>query len=321
MKLLIIGGTAFVGRHLVEAALGRGHAVTLFNRGQTNPGLFPEVDHLVGDRDGGLAALGSGEWDAVIDTCGYVPRVVAASAEALRDRVGRYVYVSSISVYDKPQPGADESSPLHATAPETEEVTPETYGPLKVLCERAVEAVYGDRCLITRPGIIAGPHDPTDRFTYCVKAMAGEAPVIIPEPRTAPVQVIDARDLAEWTLTMLEQGASGTYNAVGPAEPVSREGFLEAIRTRPDAPRVVWAPPEQLAAEGVEPGEAFSFWTPPEAAGFLALSPAKALQAGLTLRPLAETARDTLAWLAGEPGRKVRYGLEPAIAMRLAQGR
>jgi 2'-hydroxyisoflavone reductase len=320
MRILVLGGTAFVGRHLVASALGRGHAVTLFNRGRANPGLFPEAEHLVGDRDGGLGVLAGGRWDAVIDTSGYVPRLVRDSAEALADRVGRYVFISTISVYDDPAPGADEAAPLRTIEdPTVETVTGETYGALKVHCERVVEATYGDRSLIVRPGIIAGPHDPTDRFTHWAVAMAGAGPVIAPSPASAPVQVIDARDLADWTLRMLEAGASGTYNAVGPAEPVTRAGFLDALRPPGGTARIVWVDTERVEAEGLEPGKVFPFWTAPEDAGILAVSAARARRAGLTLRPLAETARDTVAWVAAEPERALKYDLAPDVLARLSR--
>lgn len=320
MRLLVLGGTSFVGRHLVEAALGRGHAVTLFNRGRSHPGLFPEAEHLVGDRDGGLGVLAGGHWDAVIDTSGYVPRLVRDSARALAERVGRYVFISTISVYDDPAPGADESAPLRALEdPTVETVTGETYGALKVLCERVVEETYGDRSLIVRPGIIAGPHDPTDRFTHWAVAMAGPGPVIAPLPAEAPVQVIDARDLADWTLRMLESGASGTYNTVGPAEPVTRAGFLEALRPPGGAAQVVWVDAEQVETEGLEPGKVFPLYTAPEDAGIFAVSAAKARQAGLTLRPLAETARDTVAWIAAEPARSLKFEIAPAVVARLSR--
>ncbi|MFN3428781.1 MAG: NAD-dependent epimerase/dehydratase family protein [Candidatus Sericytochromatia bacterium] len=319
-KILVLGGTGFVGRHLVNSALARGHAVTLFNRGRRNPGLFPDAEHLVGDRDGGLGVLADGRWDAVIDTSGYFPRLVRDSASALADRVGRYAFVSTISVYDDPVAGADETAPLRTIEdPSVEEVTGETYGALKVLCERAVEAIYGDRCLIVRPGIIAGPHDPTDRFTHWARAMAGPGPVIAPLPAEAPVQVIDARDLADWTIRMVETGASGTYNTVGPAEPVARGAFLEALRPPGGTARVVWVDAERVEAEGLEPGKDFPLWTAPEDAGIFGISAAKARGAGLTLRPLAETARDTVAWLAAEPARALKFDMAPEVVARLSR--
>lgn len=308
LKLLFLGGTAFVGRHLVEAALARGHAVTLFNRGRRDPGLFPEAEHRTGDRDGGLGALDEGRWDAVIDTSGYFPRLVRASAEKLAGRVGRYVFVSTISVYDDLKERRDEEAPLKALPDPTVEVMgPETYGGLKVLCEQAVEAVFPGRNLVVRPGIIAGPHDPTDRFTYWAQQMAAGAQVLAPAPADAPVQVIDARDLATWLLGMVERGATGTYNAVGPAEPVTFSAFLEALTPPGTATGVRWLDADATRAAGIDPEAAFPFYASPEDADFFRLSAAKARAAGLTLRPLAETARDTLAWLRGEAPRALKY--------------
>ena len=320
MQLLILGGTAFVGRHLVEAARSRGHAVTLFNRGRRNPGLYPEATHLVGDRDGGLAALADGRWDAVIDTSGYLPRLVRASAEALAARVGQYVFISTISIYAEPTPGLAEGAPLKTLAdPTVEVVEGETYGGLKVLCEQAVQAVYGDRALIVRPGIIAGPYDTSDRFTYWAQAMASGDPVVAPAPAEAPVQVIDARDLAAWIVRMVEAGETGTYNATGPAEPLTRAGFLAALTPAGVQAPITWLEADALAAEGLEAATAFPFWTPPDSAGILAVDASKARLAGLALRPLAETADDTRAWLAGEPARPLKVGLDATTAARLAR--
>ncbi len=206
MKLLVLGGTVFLGRHLVEAATARGHSVTLFNRGQHNPELYPEVEKLRGDRDSDLSALQGRRWDAVIDTCGYLPRAVRASAELLADAVDHYTFISSISVYaDFHTPAMDESAPVGTLADETvEEVTGETYGPLKALCEQAAERALPGRVLNIRPGLIVGPHDPTDRFTYWPVRVARGGEVLAPGRPHVPVQVIDGRDLAEWTVRMVE---------------------------------------------------------------------------------------------------------------------
>ena len=186
MRILVLGGTQFLGRHVVEAALARGHDVTLFNRGQTRPELFPGVERLVGDRDGDLAALEAGSWDAVVDTSGYVPRLVRASAELLEPRAGRYLFVSSISVYaDVSRPGVDEDAPVAQLEEETEEHRGPAYGALKALCEHAVQEVYGERATIVRPGLIVGPWDPTGRFTYWPARIAEGGDVLAPEPRDA----------------------------------------------------------------------------------------------------------------------------------------
>jgi nucleoside-diphosphate-sugar epimerase len=209
MRLLILGGTAFLGRALVDDALGRGHELTLFNRGKTNPELYPEVERLQGDRDGDLTVLQGKTWDAVIDTSGYVPRVVGQSAELLADAVGHYTFISSISAYaDFSQPGADENAAVGKLEDESvEEIDGDTYGPLKVLCEEVVEKRLPGRTLIIRPGLIIGPHDPTDRFTYwpCRVERGGE--VLAPGKPEKSVQFIDARDLAAWNLDMVEGGA------------------------------------------------------------------------------------------------------------------
>ena len=219
VKLLVLGGTRFVGRHLVEAALARGHEVTLFNRGN-HPEVFPEVEGLIGDRDGDLGALENRTWDAALDTSGYVPRLVRDSAERLRDAVGHYTFISTVSVYpDTLPPHADEDARVRGLEdPLTEEVTNGTYGGLKVLCEEAVREIYGARSLVIRPGLVVGPYDPTDRFTYWPVRVAEGGEVLAPGVPEAPVQFIDARDLAAWTLGMIEGRETGTYNAVSPAD-------------------------------------------------------------------------------------------------------
>src|SRR6478672_8232941 len=224
MRLLVLGGTQFLGRHLVEVALREGDAVTIFHRGRTNPDLFAgQVERISGDRDGGLDALAGGEWDAVVDTCGYVPRVVAASARALADRCGHYTFVSTESVYgDVGEPGLDESAPVAVLDdPATEVVDGETYGGLKALCEEAAEAAMPGRVLNVRPGLIVGPHDPSDRFTYWPRRLARGGEVLAPGSAEGLVQVIDARDLAEWAVRMVEGGKTGVYNATGPENPLT----------------------------------------------------------------------------------------------------
>src|SRR5512136_1410936 len=217
MNLLIIGGTRFVGRHLVEYALARGHTLTLFNRGQSNPDLFPRVEQLHGDRAADLSLLQDRSWDAVIDTCGYVPRIVRLSAQTLAGRTDRYVFISTVSVYAQDNPrGMDENAPLAALKDETiEEITSETYGGLKALCEKAVEAVYPNRALIIRPGLIVGPYDPTDRFTYWPWRTAQGGEVLAPGNPDQPQQIIDARDMARWIVQMVEAKRTGVFNAVG----------------------------------------------------------------------------------------------------------
>ena len=209
MRVLILGGTQFLGRAIAEAALAREDEVSLFTRGLTRPALFPEAEHLVGDRDGNLVALEQGEWDLAVDTSGYVPRVVRASAELLEPRVGRYLFVSSVSVYaDLSRPGVEESAPAARLEGETEDHRTEAYGALKALCEEALVEVFGARGTIVRPGLIVGPWDPTGRFTYWPVRIAEGGDVLAPEPRDAAVQVIDVRDLAAWLLRLDEPGTS-----------------------------------------------------------------------------------------------------------------
>jgi 2'-hydroxyisoflavone reductase len=325
MRLLILGGTVFVGRALVEAAQERGHQVTLFNRGQHNPDLFPDVERLRGDRDGDLAALRGRTWDAVIDTCGYVPRIVRQSAELLADAVGHYTFISSISVYsDLSQVGMDESSPVGRLEDETTEtVDGDTYGPLKVLCEQAAEQALPGRALTLRPGLIVGPHDPSDRFTYWPVRVAKGGDVLAPGNPDYPIQIIDARDLAEWNVRMVEAGRTGVYNATGPDYALTMGRLLDECRavSGSDA-RFVWASQEFLKEAGVQPWTEMTLWVPeePDTAGFSAVNCGKAFAAGLTIRPLADTIRATLAWDATRPAdAERRAGLKPEREAELLQ--
>jgi 2'-hydroxyisoflavone reductase len=307
MKLLILGGTVFLGRHLVEAALARGHAVTLFNRGQHNADLYPEVEKLRGDRDGDLAALHGRAWDAAIDTCGYVPRVVRASAELLADAVSHYTFISSISVYAGfKELGIDESAPVGVLADQAvEEVTGESYGPLKALCEQAAEQAMPGRVLNIRPGLIVGPHDPTDRFTYWPVRVARGGEVLAPGRPERHVQVVDVRDLAEWTVRMVEARQTGVYNATGPEYSLTMGQLLDVCRavSGSDA-RFSWVGEDFLAEKEVGPWMEVPLWIPesdPDAAGFSDVDCGKAIAAGLSFRDLAETVRATLAWDATRP--------------------
>jgi 2'-hydroxyisoflavone reductase len=326
VKLLIIGGTVFLGRHLVHAALDRGVTVTLFNRGQQNPDLFPRVEKLRGDRDGGMDALSGRRWDAVIDTCGYFPRVVRASAECLAAVVDHYTFISSISVFSNlSQVGIDETAPVgRLDDPAVEEVTGETYGPLKALCEEAVEATMPGRALIIRPGLIVGPHDPTDRFTYWPHRIARGGAVLAPGSPDCRIQFIDARDLARWTLRMIDRRQTGNYNATGPDYGLSMGTLLEECKTvsGSDA-RLVWASDEYLLGKGVQPWMGLPLWIPdaPDTAGFSAVNCGKALRSGLTFLPLGDTIRDTLAWDASRPeNRPWKAGLSPDREAELLNG-
>lgn len=304
MRLLVFGGTKFVGRHLVRAALDRGHQVTLFHRGRTNPDLFPEAERILGDRREDLAKLDGGTWDAVLDVNGYRPGVVRAAAERLRGRAGLYAFISTVSVYaEKETPGVHEGSPLARPRPGeegSEEVTSDSYGWLKAACERAVEEAWPDRALLVRPGLVVGPHDPTGRFSYWPWRVARGGEVLAPAGPEYPLQFIDGRDLAEWTVRALEEGRTGPYTAIGPDRPVPFGELLETCRqvSGSDA-RFTWVPEAFLLEHGVEDFRDLPLWIAgPEARGFYGFDNRKAVAAGLTFRPLAETVRDTLAWLA-----------------------
>jgi 2'-hydroxyisoflavone reductase len=293
MHILILGGTQFLGRHAVDVALARGHLVTLFNRGQTRPDLFPDVEKLRGDRDGDLTALTGRDFDAVIDTSGRVPRLVAETLDAL-GAVGHYTFVSTISVYADLSIPPTESSPL-AELKEPTEVWEEAYGELKVLCENVVRELLPD-AFIPRPGLIVGPWDPTGRFTYWPTRLAAGGRVLAPLPADADTQVIDARDLAEWIVRAAEERLAGTYNAVGPI--TTREHVLETCRSvaGTDA-ELVWVDPGFLHEQGVAEWMELPLWLYDEQyRGMLSVDPAPAFAAGLLTRPLAETVRDTLAW-------------------------
>jgi 2'-hydroxyisoflavone reductase len=308
MKLLIIGGTHFLGLHAAEESLRRGHELTLFNRGRSAPDLFPEAERLTGDRDGGLDPLRGREFDAVLDTCGYVPRVVAQSAGLLRDTTRTYLFISSESAYATSRKDGlvDEDGPLNEPpAPEIEEVM-EHYGGLKVACERVVQDAFGDRALVVRPGLIVGPHDPTNRFTYWVRRMHdatdGE-PVLAPATPDRQVQFIDVRDLAGWLVDLLEKGTAGVFNADGPAQPLTMEEALAACAAAAGtSPEVVWADERFLLERKVEPWMGLPLWIPeddPE--GLAVFDNRRAIAAGLSFRPTEETAADTLAWELDRP--------------------
>lgn len=324
MDILVIGGTQFVGRYLVEAALQRGHRLTLFHRGQTNPGLFSETEHLLGDREHDLQLLAGRRWDAVIDTCGYTPRAVRAAAERLSSAVDRYLFVSTIAVFaDFSQPGLKEDAPL-GKLPDgaSQEFTPENYGPLKALCEGVVERVFGERGLLIRPGLIVGPHDPTDRFTYWVQRIARGGQVLAPGDPDRRVQFIDARDLAGWSLNRLEAGDGGAYNATGPVQPLTMGEMLKTCaRVSASAPEIVWAAEDFLLSNGIEPWSELPLWLPgPEDQGLLQVDCSKALAAGLTFRPLTDTVADVLAWDQGRPpGLERQAGLDPAREAEILQ--
>jgi 2'-hydroxyisoflavone reductase len=329
MRLLVLGGTVFLGRHIVEAALARGHEVTLFNRGQHGPELFPQVERLRGDRDGGLEVLRGRSWDAVIDTSGYVPRLVRASAELLDGQVGHYTFVSSLSVYaGYSRVGIDESEPVGTLDdPTVEEVTGAAYGPLKALSEQAAEAGQPDRVLVLRPGLIVGPFDASDRFTYWPRRLDRGGDVLAPGRPQRRVQVVDARDMAEWNVRMAEAGTTGVFNVNGPAGVLTMAEVIDACREAAGSEaRPVWVPDEFLLEAGVGPWMELPLWIPENEgmAGFFSVDCSRAIAAGLTFRPILETARDTLAWArareqSGEPWTPAA-GLDPAKERGLLSG-
>lgn len=315
MDLLILGGTRFLGLHTITQALNAGHRVTTFTRGKSPVVLPAQVTQLTGDRDGGLDALRIGQWDSVIDTSGYVPRIVRQSAELLHGRVGSYQFISSISVYaGLPEPHMDEDAPLEVLSePDSEEIA-KHYGALKVECERVVQEKYGAQALIIRPGLIVGEHDPTDRFSYWPWRVAQGGEVLAPGGPETPTQFIDAKDLAAWMLSMAEKCASGVFNATSPADRYTLGDVLDAcLHVSRSAANFRWVSEEFLAAQKVESWSDMPMWLPASLAkhkGFMRASCARAEAAGLTCRPLAATVRDVLAMLASRPaGTPLKAGI------------
>ena len=304
MKVLVLGGTRFLGRHLVGALLARHHDVTLFNRGRSAPGLFEQVEEIHGDRDGGaeaLAKIAGRRWDAVIDTCGYLPRVVRASCAALRDVAETYVFVSSISVYaDFSRPDMTEEAPLAVLADPASEDVMAHYGALKAACEREVQAAFGANAFLVRPGLIVGPFDPTGRFTYWPQRVAADGEILAPGDPADPVQFIDVRDLAEWIVRALTRGPGGAYNATGPATPLSFGSLLASCQKAiaPSTPaQITWCSESFLRGQGVTPWTGLPLWVTAAERGVHEVSIQRALDAGLSFRPLSATIADTLAWV------------------------
>jgi 2'-hydroxyisoflavone reductase len=295
VKLLVLGGTAFLGRAVVEAALGRGHEVTLFNRGRTNPELFPDAEKVRGDR--ATDAIPSGEWDAVVDTSGYVPDVVRRSADALRDSVGRYVFVSSVSVYSDLSNGPSEDSPREELGELPDDRLLEdysNYGGLKALCEDTVAEVYADRAIVIRPGLIVGPHDPTGRFTYWPDRIARGGEFLVPAPSDGQIQFIDARDLGAWLVDLCERQEAGTFNATHPG--LAWAELVEScLRVTGSHAQPVWIDGDWLAEKEVGTWMELPLWVHgDEWTGLLDADVSRALAAGLTFRPLDDVVRGTL---------------------------
>ena len=314
MKLLVLGGTRFLGRHIVDAARARNHAVTVFTRGRQPSPRGDGVVQLIGDRDPriapGLAALETEHWDGVIDTSGYVPRIVGASTSLLESRTARYLFVSSLSVYKQSaRAGQDETTPRLPPVEQDNEDVAKHYGALKASCEDVVGQRFGNRATVVRPGLIVGPYDPTDRFSYWIArfmhpSLLGKRPerAVVPAPRERAIQFIDARDLGQWIVELLERDLGGTFNAVSPAGQWTMGALIDAlVAAAPDAPTPAWIDDVTLEMHHVEPWTGLPLWIPAgdtDSAGFLAFDASKAQRAGLRTRPLAQTIADTAAWLA-----------------------
>ena len=324
LRILILGGTGFTGPYQVRYALGRGHKVTTFNRGKTHPGELPnEVEQLIGDRNGQLDALKNRQWDVAIDNPTTLPAWVRDAAQILKGNVRRYVFISTISVYGEPKTGPDEAAPTEKYEgadpyKETLEAMKasgyKTYGPLKALSESEAEKWFPGKTLIIRPGLIVGPRDETDRFTYWPVRIDRGGEVLAPGSPSDPVQFIDARDLAEWTIRMVENRETGIYNATGPAKPLGMGGMLDETKAAMKSKATfTWVTEDFLTRQKVEPWSDMPVWTGRES-GLARAKIDRALSKGLTFRSLAETARNTLAWFTSQPRdrqAKLRAGLAP----------
>lgn len=311
VDILILGGTKFVGRHITQTALDRGHTVTLFNRGKTNGDLFPDVEKLYGNRDGGLDVLRGRSWDAAIDVNGYFPRLVTASAQLLANQVARYVFISTLSVLSDPTLyHQNEDAPLASVQdPTTETITGESYGGLKVLCEQAVERELPGRALIARPGYVVGPYDHTDRWTSWLRRVARGGEMLVPGAPDAPIQFIDGRDLAAFVLNQVEQQATGVFNVTGPAQPLTWGEMLDAAKHVTSAKGTfTWVSEEFIKEQGID-FEELPMYGGREDIAFMTVDCSKAIGAGLRFRPLAETIQDTLNWDKAQG--KAHHGLTP----------
>ena len=321
LRILILGGTNFIGPHQVRVAVERGHQVTLFNRGITNPNLFPELETLIGDREGDLAALQGREWDVVIDNPANIPRWVRLSAEALRGSVGRYVFVSSTGVY-VPYLTTDirEDAPVDTIEdPGTEVVDGRTFGALKALAEDEARSAFPDDHLIVRPTYIVGPGDPTDRYTYWPVRLARGGEVLAPGDPGDPMQHVDVRDLGAFMIRAVEDGLTGTMNVVGPREPLTMGALLERTRAAVDSDATLtWVDAAFLRENGLP---ALTYWTEPagDYLGMMRVNGDRAFAAGFEMRPLERTARETLEWFNAqdEERRELRSGLTPEREVEL----
>jgi len=315
MHVLIIGGTHFLGRHLVIALVQSGHQVTLFHRGQTNPDLFTgpdyrnRVKHVFGDRKhtDDFAKLRGRTFDVVIDTCGHMPADVTNAANTLRASAESYVFISSVNVYDFTHEYVDETTPVLLLPPDadSEIFDIQYYGEFKALCEHAAQTAFGeDRTLIIRPGLIVGPHDPTDRFTYWPYRFSRGGTIVAPVGPEIETDFIDVRDLAEWIVRVSQRNLSGVFNATSPPHTLTLGSLFEICQAVTQTASIIaWCTEESLIAHGVEPWSDLPLWTGsnPKMPGFLNVHVTKALQAGLRFRPLSEIVRDTLTWIQNEP--------------------
>lgn len=312
MNILVIGGTRFIGRHFVQAALREGHELTLFHRGQTNPGLFADIEEIFGDRGDDIDKL-AGRWDVVVDTCGYVPRDVRRSARHLHTRADRYLFISTVAVYrDLDVRGLTEDAYLKTLEyPDIDEVNASTYGPLKTECEAMVTGEFNHRCLIVRPGVVAGPHDPTDRFTYWACRVDAGQEVLAPGYPSTDIQVIDVRDLAQWLVHCIQAGTTGVYNATGPTQ--SFEAMLQACRRATDSDATfTWVPNDFLHEMELDERSKMPLWNRNargRKAGLYAIDSSRARGAGLTHRPMEHTASATLQWLERQSQHRWSAGL------------
>lgn len=319
LRILILGGTGFIGPYQVQYALDRGHEVTLFNRGRTNPALFPGVKRLQGDRNlpDGHRALASGSWDVVIDNPVSNPAWVRDAGRALQGRTKHYMYVSTISVFSDNSKPVDEQGPLHTPSDIDAPYNAQAYGPNKVRCEQEAVAQFGKNVTIVRPGLIVGPGDLSDRFSYWPVRIEKGGEILAPGTPDDPVQYVDARDLGQWMIRLAEQRTMGIFNATGPSTPTTIAEMLYGIKavTSGDA-RFTWVPAEFLAEHQVRPWSDMPVWVPGtgRTAGFARVDCRKAWAAGLTFRPLADTAADTLAWYHQRPAaeqERARAGIAP----------
>lgn len=313
MKLLVIGGTQFVGKHLVGQAIARGHEVTLLNRGN-RPAPEGVADVILGDRNSDLRLLEGRRWDAVIDNVAYFPRQVRELAQALGDSVDHYTLVSTVSVYaDQDQPGLKEDSRvLQVDDPDIEEVTNETYGALKALCEKALVDIFGGTSLIVRPGLIVGPDDPTDRFTYWPARIARGGSFVAPVGPDMPAQWIDVRDLATWMLDATEARLEGTFNAVSEPGRFTIGDVVDAsLAASGSAAHPVWVSEEFLLENEVGPFIEMPLWIPGEGVNFWRIDGSRAMAAGLTARRASDTVAATLDWYRESQRGELRTGLSP----------